>query len=231
MRQRMAGDTIIQMHTPSMTILRRVGMLPHCAALLALFGGTAAQAAATLYTSDAAFQLAAVTDTLATFEGLPIGVLGSPLVTGGAIISGPIYVAPVNSPFFGVPNTSQVLTANGDENWTISRDGGGTFSAIGFDYYTNPYAAPTFTLHAVGGAVIASYTVAQTPSTLGFIGFTSTTPIAYMTTLVDRGFIVDTGIDNLRLGTVSAVPEASTAAMLLAGLISIGALLGNRRRG
>lgn len=218
------------MNTPSKSIPRRPAALPHCIALAALFSGTAAHAAATLYTSDAAFELAAVTDTLATFEDLPTGVLGSSLVTGGAVVVGPIYVAPVNSPFFGVPNTSQVLTANGDENWTIARDGGGTFSAIGFDYYTNPFAAPTFTLHAVGGAVIASFTVAQAPSTLGFIGFTSTTPIAYMTTLVDRGYIVDTGIDNLALGTISAVPEASTAAMLLAGLIGIGALLRNRRR-
>ena len=208
---------------------QRVGTLPCCIALAALLSANAAQAAATLYTSGAAFDLASTTDTLATFEGLPTGVLGSPLVTGGARVSGPIYIAPAGSAFFGVPNTSQVLTANGDENWTITSDGGASFSAIGFDYYTNPFAASTFTLHAAGGAVIASFTVAQTPSTLGFIGFTSTTPIAYMTTLVDRGYIVDTGIDNLRLGTVSAVPEAGSAAMLLAGLMGIGALL--RRRG
>jgi hypothetical protein len=207
-----------------------MGSLPQWLVLATLFSATTAQAAATLYTSQAAFQAAATTDTLATFEGLPTGVLGSMLVTGGARVSGPIYVAPAGSAFFGVPNTTQVLTANGDENWTIERDDGGSFSAIGFDYYTNPYAAPVFTLHAAGGAVIASFTVAQTPSTLGFIAFTSTTPIAYLTTLVDRGFIVDTGIDNLTLGTINAVPEGGSAAMLLAGLAGIGTLLRRRRR-
>jgi hypothetical protein len=195
-----------------------------------------AQAAVTTYTASANFLADTTTTNLAIFDGLPTGSRGSTLSTSGITITSlpgghaihDVYIAPASSVFFGVPNTSAVLTANGDENFRFQLSAGGTFGSIGFDFYANPYNAPVFALFDSSGALIQSIAVPQAVSSLGFIGFTSTTPIAYITTTVDRGWQVDTGYDNLRIGTVTAVPEPQAGWLLLAGLATLTGLA--RRR-
>lgn len=195
-----------------------------------------AQAAVTTYTSSTSFLANTTTTNLATFEGLATGPRGASLTTNGITITSlagghpvhDVYIAPASSVFFGVSNTSAVLTADGDENFKFQLTAGGTFGSIGFDFYANPYGAPVFALFDSSAALIASVTVPQAVSSLGFIGFTSTTPIAYITTTVDRGWRVDTAYDNLRIGSVTAVPEPNGSVLLLAGLAALTGLV--RRR-
>jgi hypothetical protein len=167
-----------------------------------------------------------VTNTLATFNGFANGVNGTSISDGGIAVSTAgapdVYIAKAFSGFFGVPNTSKVLTADGDENFRFARQDGASFTAIAFDFYTNPFGAPVFKFFDASNTLIGSVSVAQTPSTLGFIGFTSTTAIAYMTTVVDRGGVIDTGYDNVVIGTALAVPEPSATAMVLAALGIVG---------
>jgi hypothetical protein len=202
---------------------------------IALFA-LGAQAAVTTYTSSASFLADTTTTNLATFEGLTTGSVGASLTTNGITITSlpgghaihDVYIAPASNVFFGVPNTSAVLTADGDENFRFQMTSGGTFGAIGFDFYSNPYGAPVFAFFDSSATLIASVSVPQTLSSLGYIGFTSTTPIAYITTTVDRGWQVDTAYDNLRIGSVTAVPEPNAGGLLLAGLAALTGLA--RRR-
>ena len=194
------------------------------------------QAAVTTYTSSVGFLANTTTTNLATFEGLATGSRGSTLTTNGITITSlpggislhDVYIAPASNVFFGVPNTSAVLTANGDENFRFQLAAGGTFSAVGFDFYSNPYGAPVFALFDSNAVLIQSISVPQAVSSLGFIGFTSTTPIAYITTTVDRGWQVDTAFDNLRIGGVTAVPEPQVGWLLLAGLAATAGLVRHR---
>lgn len=197
--------------------------------VLALCAGSAAAAGAatTLYTDAAAFAAASTTSLLITFDDIAIGSHAESLSTGGLLVQHQagaidVFIAPVNSGYFGVANTTQVLTANADENFRFSRADGAAFTAIGFDFYSNPYGAPGFYLFNASGTLIDKFSVAQTPSTLGFIGFTSTVPIAYMTSIVDRGSVVDTGFDNMHVGA-APVPEPASALLVLAGLLVLSA--------
>ncbi len=215
---------------PGRTFARASGLLATA------FFTLGAQAAVTTYTSSASFLADTVTTNLATFEGLTTGSRGATLTTSGITITSltgghaihDVYIAPASSAFFGVPNTSAVLTANGDENFRFQLAAGGTFGSIGFDFYANPYGSPVFALFDSSSVLIQSIAVPQAVSSLGFIGFTSTTPIAYITTTVDRGWQVDTAYDNLRIGSVTAVPEPQAGWLLLAGLAAITGLV--RRR-
>ena len=225
-------NTIDQMNTQISQSISRAG-----AVLSLTLCCAASQAAVTTYTSVESYTAVATTNLLATFEGLPSGSLGLSLeINGITIISLPgggsqhdVYIAPTNSSLFAVQNSSEVLTANGDENFRFQLTAGGTFTAIGFDFYSNPYDAPIFTFYDSSSSLIASVTVPQAPSSLGFIGLTSTTPIAYMTSTTNRGWSIDNGFDNLQVG-VSAVPEPATLGLWVAGLVGVAALTRKRSR-
>ena len=206
-----------------------------CAVLSLTLCSAASQAAVTTYTSLDSYTAAATTNLLATFEGLPSGSIGQSLSTNGitivSLVGGSsqhdVYIAPPNSNLFAVQNNTEVLTANGDENFRFQLTDGSTFTAIGFDFYSNPYSAPIFAFYDSNSSLIASVTVPQAPSSLGFIGFTSTTPISFMTSTTDRGRIIDNGFDNLRVG-VSAVPEPASFGLWLAGLVGVAGLMRKR---
>lgn len=195
-----------------------------------------AHAAVTTYTSSSSFLAATTTTNLATFNDVAVGGYGQTLSTNGinitSLVGGSaqhdVYVDQPSTNNFAVANTTNVLDANGDENFKFKLVSGSTFSAIGFDFYANQYGAPLFSFYDSSSVLMTSVSVAQTPSTLGFIGFTSTLPIAYITTTVDRGWQQNTGFDNLRIASTNAVPEPQAAWLLLAGLVAVAGVA--RRR-
>lgn len=224
-------------HNAYMKNLRPCTLVRACGLLATACVTLGAQAAVTIYTAQAAFLADTTTTNLATFEDITVGSHGAALNTNGINITSltgghtihDVYIVAANNGSFDVHNTSAALSANGDENFRFQLTAGGTFGSIGFDFYSNPYNTPVFALFDTSGTLIQSVTVPQAVSSLGFIGLTSSTPIAYITTTVDRGWVVDTGYDNLRIGTVTAVPEPHAGLLLLAGLGVVGARL--RKRG
>lgn len=198
-----------------------------------------AQASVTIYTSQSAFSAAAATAHLATFKGLPYGPTLGPLVQDGITMrtlpgAHDLFVTYSGQPLTLNPVSfaTEALSANGDENFKFSLSSGATFGSIGIDYATNRYAAPVLSLFTLSGGLIGAFTIPQAPNSLGFFGLISSTPIGYATSIVDRGYIADTAIDNVRIGPVrgpSGVPEPATWALMLSGFGLAGAALRRRR--
>ena len=184
-----------------------------------------AHATVAIYTSAGAFAAATTIQHSAGFEGLGFGRSYAPFTQDGIQFTAlgiDFYVTSPGQALTQNPNSfpSSALSADGDENFRIALASGAAFGSIGLDYATNRFAPPIITLFTDLGATIGSFAVPIAPDHVGFVGFVSTIPIGYATTSVDRGYIEDTAIDNVRLGPVvsaSAVPEAGTWQMLILG--------------
>lgn len=202
------------------------------------FSGSA-NASVTLYTSRASFLAANAVSNTADFEGVTAGFVADPFTQNGITFhnraGGALYLAPANGAGTSPDNATQLLEANGDENFRIGLSSGSSFGAIGFDFYSNAYGPAAFSLFSANGSLIASFTNTQAPNTIAFIGFSSTDPIAYLDSLVDRGWRENTAIDNVLVGSGlagpgGAVPEPGAWALMILGFGAAGANL-RRRRG
>ena len=206
------------------------------AVALSLSGAGVAHATVTVYTSQAAFTAATTTTNLADFEGLTLGPRFVPLTQGGitfAKLAQDLYIAPAGGLTNTTQTTSASLTADGDENFDIRLASAAAFGAIGFDLVSNAYGPRTVSLYTTGGSLIGTFTSPQAPNSVGFFGLISTTAISYVQTFVDRGYIQDTAIDNVRIGPVAlagAVPEANIWTMMIAGFGLVGTMMRRRVR-
>lgn len=166
----------------------------------------------TFYDNLASFQAASSTNVAVTFEGFApadqnIGIPPNPPITLGGVSFTPLAPAPnlvVATPGavypFTVPRSSNVLTVSGNEN--IDMDFAAPPTAVGFDTYLNPYDPPVVAVYDTNGNLIATHTLTQAASTVGFIGITSSVPIGKVNWLADRGGLVNTAVDNVRVGTI-----------------------------
>ena len=206
--------------------------------LVALTAAVAAPAVASVavYTSKSAYLAATTITHTAGFEVFAYGPTRNPLTEDGITFSTAgaidLYITPPGSPLTQntqvFPTTS--LSADGDENFDIRLASGQSFGAIGMDYITNRFGPPAVVLYGSGGQLIGSFLILQGPETLGFFGLISTTPIGYARTVVDRGYISDSALDNVRIGFgVSGTPEPAAWAMMLAGFGLVGCALRSRR--
>ncbi len=200
-----------------------------------VLGVIPASAGVVTFTSSAAFQAAGSISNSEDFESFEQGFLGNPFTTHGILFTQLPGGHPNMVPYVSDPGnlgnpiepTSKTLDANGDENFQIQLASGATFTAFGFDIYTNQFSAPVVSLYDASNDLIGSYTLEQGPNTLGFFGATSTTPISSVTFIVDRGWIQNTALDNVQLGQSAETPEPSVFGMATLGLVG---LLAYRRR-
>ena len=212
--------------------------LPAFATLVAVLASSAAaQASVTVYSDRLAFLAANSVAHAADFEGVAAGYKADPFVQDGIQVhnraGGALYLAPANGAGTNPDNATQVLEADGDENFTISLNSGNSFGAIGFDFYSNAFGPAVISLFSSNGALLGSFTNTQAPNTIAFIGFSSTDAIGYVQSAVDRGWRENTAIDNVVVGArlappIGAVPEPGAWALMILGFGAIGATL--RRR-
>ena len=195
--------------------------------------GAPAYAQVVFFSSQAAFQAASTTTLQATFESIAIeGHIVNPYTEGSVTFFDPknLYNARPGGPAaindFDAPVTSNVLTVSGNEDITMTFAGSAP-TAVGFTSLTNRFDAPVVTVFDVFNALIGSFVLTQAPSTVGFVGITSTVGIGSVHWLADRGEIKDTGIDNIHVG-VNAIPEPATSGLMLVGLALAG--IAARRR-
>ena len=221
-----------------------------------LFALAAGSAAATTYTTQAAFDAAASTTVLEDFEGVtPATLYNTPLVSftrNGATYVGlagtpfpNVYIAGAPMPFenFGadIPSvggtqlTSHVMTANGDENIRATFSQG--YGAVGLDLYFNGLGPASISFLDQGGAVIESVSSATghrfgtTLADIGFGGIVSNTPVWGFQWTSTLGGRTNTGFDNVRVGAFApAIPEPGTWVLMVLGFGGLGATLRMRRR-
>ncbi|MDB5337605.1 MAG: hypothetical protein JWN70_3224 [Planctomycetaceae bacterium] len=158
------------------------------------------------------FQAASTTSVVETFDAFtPTGTsLFSPQTFGDITIT-PLGGSPAPNLFifppglgngsdFGVPLTSNVLTANGNEDFEL------TFATppttVGFDTITNfSTTKPVIHVYDTNGLLMGTYSLAQAPDSAGFVGIISNVPIGQIRWTAFQGEMQDTAIDNIRVGT------------------------------
>lgn len=154
--------------------------------------------------------------------------------TGHAGVPGPnVWVSSPGYPNYGLPGptTTSILTANGDEDITMTL--GTPATAVGFDTYLNAYGPATLGIYGASG-LLGTYVHSQNPALPGFFGVVSDadliTSIRWTTI---NGGLINTGIDNIRLGTADLAPAAPPAPVPEPGtwaLFGLGACLVAFRR-
>ncbi|MDZ4755585.1 MAG: hypothetical protein SGJ11_13945 [Phycisphaerae bacterium] len=183
-----------------------------CTAVLCtgLAHGSAA-ASVTMFTSEAAFDAATSTSIVVSFEepewAVALGVsffgsIASDGITFVPISSPPVsapnlFIAPPRQTNFCCPLASQTLTSSGGED--IDLVFASPPRAVGFVCYANGGAPIVYTLTLAGGSEVTLVS-AQPPNTTGFVGFTSALPIEKLNWVSDFGEIINTGMDDVRVG-------------------------------
>ena len=136
-----------------------------------------------------------------------------------------VYLAPVDTNNFATPpTTSVVLTANGDEDFTLNF--GVSRRSVGFVTYTIDFGPTTIRIYGSQG-LLDTFTLVQDSSKVGFFGVVSSEAITSIRWTTVDGGLVNTGVDNIRVG--SPVPEPGTSVLLLSGVLMGGGLMLRRR--
>ncbi|MEM9544311.1 MAG: PEP-CTERM sorting domain-containing protein, partial [Cyanobacteria bacterium P01_E01_bin.42] len=199
--------------------------------------------AVTFYTNFADFDAATTTTLVEDFEAvfpkstnLPSFVSNGNTYTGitstGSAFPN-VNVVPAGATGFGVPvTTSSVLTASGDEDFRV--DFGTPAEAVAFDTYLNVFGPATVRVFGASG-LLDTLSLTHDPTTVGFLGMTSTELITAIQWTSPNGSITDTGIDNIRLGDIidsEPVPEpTSILSLLVLGTLGGRSLLKRRSQG
>lgn len=209
------------------------------AALLTAQG--AAQAALTVYTSEASFLAALSTAGVDSFDDLdPTAALAQPLNRSAGSYS---YSASVGNSGGGFWPAG---TLGGDawlgvdqpqDTVTFNAFSGGVNAVGGFFFGNDLYGAFTTAQQISVSASDAGGSLSQallTPGTGSFLGFISTGAISSLQVWVGAQGSGEAGvwpaINNLTLGHALAVPEPQTYALLLSGLGLVGLMARRRLR-
>ena len=175
-------------------------------------------------TEKATFQASNVISIVETFDAVtPKDAIISSFVSQGVTYtglggspSGNVWVTshPYTNFSVAVPDAT-VLTANGDEDFTVAMSFAGPFTAIGFDTYLN--TAGPVTIQIENGDGWTTTTLSHDPTIIGFFGVSSDSPITtirWASPITPGGRqLINTGIDNIEMGVVP-VPGAVILGML-----------------
>ena len=196
------------------------------AAILVL--GTTASADLTFYGSAdrASFDAATTIGITETFDSVtPKDAALTSFVSQGVTYAGVgnsnVWVTSYPYTNFGVavPDPT-VLTATGNEDFTLGMTFVTPITAVGFDTYLNQYGPVTVQVEDAQGWTTT--TVEHNPTTIGFFGVTSSSAISTIRWTAIGGEVVNTGIDNVQIGVVP-VPVPGAMVLTLFGLSIVGA--------
>jgi hypothetical protein len=212
-----------------MTLAQRLSIAAATAALTTLGVSGSASAGTMFFTDIDAFNAITETTLVEDFEAfsqkdrlLASFVSNNNTYTG--LAGGPFPNVWVSSPGYrdyGVPvTTSSILTANGDEDFTV--DFGTATEAVGFDTYINAFGPATIEVFGATG-LLDTFVLNHDPTTVGFLGILASEEITSIRWDTVNGGKVGTGIDNIVQGASrdgETVPEPSS----MLGLFALGGL-------
>lgn len=203
-------------------------------AVLSCVLSIAASAAPTYYTDSAAFNATTQIGVFEDFENVTPKDTAQAFFTSqnvtyrgvGGNQSPNVWVASAGYTNFGVTETlSSVLTATGDEDFMIEMELASPTTAVGFDTYLNSHGPASIRIYGENDTLLGTYSLSHDPTLVGFFGVTSSEAIAKIQWTTVDGRSVNTGIDNVMIGSVVPVPGA-----LVLGLLGTGTVGYLRRR-
>lgn len=130
---------------------------------------------------------------------------------------------------FGIPvTTSSILSANGDEDFTI--DFGSPTQVVGFDTYLNAFGPATVSVFGSSG-LLDTLVLSHDPTEVGFLGIVADEVITSIRWDSVNGRVINTGVDNILQGEIrqsESTPEPSV--VLSVCLAGAGSLLLKRKK-
>ena len=206
------------------------------AGLLGLSG--VAQAALTVYTTQASFMAAVINAGTDDFSGLAAGDLGGS-ISRNTLTNVYTYDASAPLHVFGIVGPPNWLSvADAADTLTVGNFGGGV-KAVGGTFFntdtSGAFFAGNLTVTGSDGGTPVSSILITGATTGSFVGFVSTGLMSSLTLVADNSlkgvpdFSYPT-VGNLVLASAMPIPEPETYAMMLAGLGLVGFLARRRRR-
>ena len=178
----------------------------------------------TLYTDATAFSVAENAVLIEDFEAVvPKDTALASFTSNGITYSGVggtnVWVASPGYANFGLPGltTTSILTATGNEDFLIAL-GARANKAVGFDVYLNNFGPVTVEYFGAADNLIATVSDGRGGGAVRFLGLVADEPIYKIHWTAVGGQTINTGVDNLLLGTVPA-PGAILLGALGTGLV------------
>jgi hypothetical protein len=189
-----------------------------------------AQAAVSVYTTQASYLAAVSAPATDTFDSLDPAALGFFLSSPAARTAGPYgYTASSPGAFYTLPNTPtdvwlSALTAGAPI--TLNSFSSGVRGVGGFFFVVNANDAVaadrTLSITTVDGSG-STVTAWSNPTGASFLGLVSSGPITSVTiSLVGAATGRYVTLNDITLGAVAAVPEPGAGWLLLGGLVALG---------
>ena len=201
-------------------------------------------AAFSTYNDFTSFDAATDTTRVENFEGINPAEMDTPLAsltrngityTGLQATNPNVWVASAGSANFGVadPTTSAVLTADDYEFFEIDLSAT-PYRAIGFDVYFNDDGPVTTRYYDAADDLILTVVDHRGAGDVRFFGLLNDDPIYRVewesTALPGQAQQINTGLDNLLLGTEWKIPLVPAPGAIVLGALGTGLVGGLRRR-